>query len=130
MVVASTRKRIASVALSLLVPAAALAPFSYEGDAFGDKDKPKAARPAASASPSDHYDPDNVTAISQYMETLVKGNERFAAKNVNDAIDLYKKAILLNPKHPLGPYLLGQAYLTQDNMGEAEAAFKTAVESS
>jgi tetratricopeptide (TPR) repeat protein len=125
-----TRRRIAAIALSMLVPAAALAPFTYESEARGDKDKPKPAKPAASANPSDHYDPDNVTAISQYMETLNKGTERYLAKNVNDAIDLYKKAIVLNPKNPLGPYLLGQAYLAQDNMGEAEAAFKTAVESS
>ncbi len=92
--------------------------------AEGQKPAPR----AAAADAGDRYDPETKTAISQHMETLVKGNERFVAKDVNGAIDLYKKAIQLNPKHPLGPYLLGEAYLAQENLSEAEAAFKQAAE--
>jgi tetratricopeptide (TPR) repeat protein len=62
------------------------------------------------------------------METLVKGNARFLAKDVPGAIDLYKKAIQLNPRNPLGPYLLGEAFLATGNIGEAEASLKQAVE--
>lgn len=100
----------------MCAPAILLAPL-----AFGQKAAPK-------PTVSDRYDPDNRTAISQQMETLVKGNEKYAAKDYNAAVDLYKQAIQLNPKHPLAPYLLGEAYLAQGNLGEAEAAFKQASE--
>src|SRR5262249_44631345 len=58
----------------------------------------------------------------------VKGNERYAAKDYAGAIELYKRAIQLNPRSPLGPYVLGEAYLASDNVTEAEAAFRQAVE--
>ena len=76
----------------------------------------------------DRYDPENVTAISQFMETLNKGTEKYTAKDYPAAIDLYKKAIVLNPRNALGPYLLGEAYLATSNLSEAEAAFKSAEE--
>lgn len=127
------RRRALSIALSLAMPAMALAPFAFEGEAAGQRSNvaPKA-KPAASAQAagSDRYDPDNIKAISEYMETLVKGTERFEAKDVNGAIDLFKKAIQLSPKNPYGHLLLGEAYLAQENLGEAEAAFKEAVEDS
>jgi len=93
--------------------------------------KPSSRAPSASGSASEQgprYDPDNVTAISQYMESLVSGNEKYEKKDFTGAIDTYKKAIQLNPKNPLGPYLLGEAYLATNNLPEAEAAFKQAVE--
>ena len=76
----------------------------------------------------DRYDPENVTAISQAMETLVKGNEKYNAKDYPGAIDLYKKAIQLNPRMALAHYVLGEAHLATNNLGEAEAAFKAAEE--
>jgi tetratricopeptide (TPR) repeat protein len=110
-------KRTAVVLLVALVP---LVPLVASGQ------RPKQ---AAKADGGDgKYDPENLTALSQHMETCIKGNERYNAKDYNGAIDLYKKAIQLNPKHPLGPYLLGEAYLALGNMGEAEAAFKQAAE--
>src|SRR5437764_1288701 len=123
------RKRAAAAAASrvivfalgaMLLGVVALAPLVAEGQ------KPK---PPPRADGGDgRYDPENLTAISQHMETIVKGNERFLAKDVNGAIDLYKKAIQLNPRHPLGPYLLGEAYLAQDNLAEAEASFRQAAD--
>lgn len=92
--------------------------------------KPAPARPAVQQQPDsgERYDPENVTALSQLMETLGKGTEKYAAKDYPGAVDVYKKAIQLNPRHPLGPYLLGEAYLATNNLGEAEAAFKSAEE--
>lgn len=87
--------------------------------------KPKAAA-AAAPDAGEHYDPENVTAISQFMEAAVKGTEKYNAKDYPGAIDTFKRAIQLNPRQPLGPYLLGEAYLAIANLGEAEAAFKTA----
>jgi tetratricopeptide (TPR) repeat protein len=87
-----------------------------------------AKKPAPNADAGDRYDPENVTAISQFMETLVKGTEKYNAKDYTAAIDIFKKAIQLNPRNALGPYLLGEAYLATNNLTEAEAAFKTAEE--
>ena len=96
-------------------------------DAAGQRTKPKpTAAPAAAHDAGDRYDPDNITAMSQFMETAVKGNERYHAKDYTGAIDLFKKAIQFNPRNALGPYLLGEAYLALGNLPEAEAAFKTA----
>lgn len=96
-------------------------------EAAGQKTAPKAAQPQpARADGGDRYDPDNITALSQFMETVGKGNEKYGAKDYPAAIDVYKRAIQLNPRHPLGPYVLGEAYLATGNLGEAEAAFKAA----
>ena len=115
---------IASVALGVILT---LAP----SDAAGQKlDAPKAttAKPKASPDAGDRYDPENITAISQFMEIVGKGNEKYNAKDYPAAIDTFKRAITLNPRHPLGSYLLGEAYLASGNLGEAEAAFKAAEE--
>ena len=113
-------RRAFSLILALAVPAIALVPLVASGEP-----KPKAPKEADKA---EKYDPENITAISQYMETIAKGNERFAAKEHTSAIDTYKKAIQLAPKNPLGHYLLAEAYLAGGNMGEAEAAIQQAYE--
>lgn len=87
-----------------------------------------AAKPKAAPDGGDRYDPENITAISQFMETLNKGTEKYLAKDYPGAIDIYKKAIQLNPRNALGPYVLGEAYLATNNLAEAEAAFKAAAE--
>ena len=116
-------RRLFALAVVLGVPAAVFAP-GLGSEAWGDAKK--AARPAPSG--EQRYDPDNITGISQYIETLVKGTERYHAKDMTGAIDLYKKGIQLHPKHPLGHYLLGEAYLLNNNLPEAEAAFLAAQE--
>jgi tetratricopeptide (TPR) repeat protein len=115
---------VASVALGLVLT---LAP----SDAAGQKpDAPKAtaAKPKAAPDAGDRYDPENITSLSQFMEIVGKGNEKYNAKDYTAAVDTFKKAIQLNPRHPLGSYLLGEAYLATNNLGEAEAAFKSAEE--
>lgn len=89
---------------------------------------PPAPPKKAAAEPEKTYDPANVTAISQSLDTLVRGNARYAEKDYMGAIDLYRRGIALNPKNPLGPYLLGEAQLATGNLAEAEAAFKQAEE--
>ena len=115
---------IAASAGSLLV-ALTLAP----NDAAGQKPAPAAAaKPKVAPDGGDRYDPENVTGISQFIETVGKGNDKYNAKDYPAAIDLFKKAIQLNARHPLGPYLLGEGHLAMGNLGEAEAAFKAAEE--
>ncbi len=117
---------VASVALGLVLT---LAP----SDAAGQKpDAPKASASKPKAAPDsgagERYDPENVTAISQFMEMVGKGNEKYNAKDYPGAVDTFRKAIQMNPRHPLGSYLLGEAQLASGNLGEAEAAFKAAEE--
>lgn len=91
--------------------------------AFGDGKKEPPKKDAA-----ERFDPDNVTAISQFMKTLVEGNAKYAAKDYAGAVDLYRRAIKLSPRNPLGHYLLGEGQLAAGNLGEAEAAFLAAQE--
>lgn len=90
---------------------------------------PLAASGEPKAQPGDKppsYDPENIVAISQYMATIAKANERFVAKDHTTAIDTYKKAIVLSPRNPLGHVFLAEAYLATSNVGEAEAAIEQA----
>jgi tetratricopeptide (TPR) repeat protein len=124
MLLRRSRVRARAVAFVLGVGSISIGVALLPGEAAGQKTTPQAARQDG----GERYDPDNVTAISQFMETLGKGNQKYVAKDYTGAIDVYKKAIQLNPRHPLGPYLLGEAYLATSNLGEAEAAFKAAEE--
>lgn len=127
----AARKRI--LALVLGVGSIALGTALTPPAAAGDPSSPSApapggARGSKARDGGERYDPENVTSLSQPMEVLGKGNERYAAKDYTGAIDLFKKAIQLNPRNPLGPYLLGEAYLATSNLAEAEAAFLAATE--
>ena len=125
-----------ALALAFTAGSLALGVALIADDAAGQKPATAAApaspgapgkkKPAAAPDAGDHYDPENITAISQFMETAVKGTEKYNAKDYPGAVDTFKKAIQLNPRQPLGPYLLGESYLAMANFGEAEAALRTA----
>jgi tetratricopeptide (TPR) repeat protein len=117
-----SRVRAAALALGAMAMASALALLPSE--AAGQKAPPPKVQPDA----GERHDPDNVTGLSLFMETLGQGNAKYGDKDYPGAIDLYKKAIQLNPRSPLGSYLLGEGYLATSNLGEAEAAFKAAAE--
>jgi len=126
-----SRSRFVALVLALAVPALALVTLSGDADA----DAPHASAPKASggkpagrgaADAGERVDPENVTALSQAMKTALEGNERYFAKDYAGAVDLYKKAITLNPRLALAHYLLGEGHLATHNLKEAEAAFKAA----
>jgi len=125
-----------ALALAFTAGSLALGVALIADDASGQRSAPAATaatgasvpKPKAAPDAGDRYDPENITALSQFMETVGKGNALYAAKDYPGAIDTFKKAVQLNPRHPLGPYLLGEAYLATANLGEAEAAFKAAEE--
>jgi Flp pilus assembly protein TadD len=124
------RRSVFALALALALPGIgfALAPSSR---AEAPAKKPAKREPEkGEAKPPDRYDPDNISAISQYMETIVKGTEKYQSKDITAAIDFYKKAIQLSPRQPLAHYLLGEAYLLNNNLAEAEASFLQAQETS
>lgn len=109
-----------AIAVALAVPALVLFPFAA---ADAQKAKPRTA-PSGEAK----HDPENVTALSQAMETVLEGNKKYLAKDYAGALDIYKKALVLNPRMALAHYLAGETFLALGNLGEAEAAFKAAEE--
>jgi tetratricopeptide (TPR) repeat protein len=120
-------RSIATLLFALGLPAVALVP--YAASAQDAKKKPSAAASASAAGSSaggKRRDPENITGISEFMETCVAGNAKYVSRDFPGAIEQYRKAIQLNPKHPLGHYLLGEAQLAAGNMGEAEASWKQA----
>ncbi len=93
--------------------------------AAGETKKPAATKDAG-ASDDDKYDPENRTHISKFMETCVKGNAKFMARDFPGAIEIYRQAIALQPNNPLGHYLLGEAQSAAGNLQEAEASWTNA----
>jgi tetratricopeptide (TPR) repeat protein len=114
------------LACAVLLPGLAFVQVVSAGDApAGDK----GAKPAARAAPGDagkRVDPDNVKGISQFMEALAQANAKLVAKDVAGALEAYKAAIPLSPRNPLGHLYLGAAHLANNDLSEAEAAFKQA----
>ncbi len=74
------------------------------------------------------YDPLNQTALSQFMETCLRGNARYTSRDLPGAIELYRRAIALAPRNALAHYLLGEALLASGSPAEAGVAWKTAEE--
>jgi tetratricopeptide (TPR) repeat protein len=111
---------------ALSAPALVLLPFAA---ARGDEPSavPKRAGPDAGVT---HHDPDNRTALAEWMERCLKGNAKYLAHDVPGAIDLYRQAIQLAPKRPLPHYLLGEAQLGAGNLAEAAAALTDAEQTS
>ncbi len=79
---------------------------------------------AKAAAPTPGHDPNNVTGISDAMVEVVAGNEAFVAKDLSGAVEHYKRAIQVQPKNPLGYFMLGEAQLAMGNPDEAEQSWK------
>ncbi len=105
------------------VPALVLLPFAAArgDDSSGAK---------ASADGGVKHDPDNRTALAEWMERCVKGNAKFLAHDVAGASDIYRQAIQLAPKRALPHYLLAEAFLSEGKLTEAEAELNDAEQAS
>jgi cytochrome c-type biogenesis protein CcmH/NrfG len=102
--------------LIVLVLALALVPIVAFAQGGGETKR----RAAAPLAPS-----------GKYTEACTRGNVKYASRDFKEAISLYRGAIELDPKNPIGHYLLGEAQLADGNIAEAEAAWNRAlVESS
>jgi tetratricopeptide (TPR) repeat protein len=104
-----SRRRLAS-ALAVLVPVLSLAPVLAWGDGASGSHNKKKADDAGAA----------------YGSVCAQGNAKYAARDWEGAIALYRKAIELSPHQALGHYLLGEAQLAEGNLGEAEASWNRA----
>lgn len=63
---------------------------------------------------------------SKFMETVGRGNAKFVSRDFPGAVQIYRDAIQLEPRNPLGHYLLGEAQSALGNLGEAEASWTQA----
>jgi tetratricopeptide (TPR) repeat protein len=57
---------------------------------------------------------------AKYADLCKQANQHYEGKDIPAAIELYKKAILIQPRNPLAHYLLGEAQLGSGNLQEAE----------
>ncbi len=111
------------LAAVLAMPVVALAPI-----VLADGPAP-APRPAPGARPSDAgatFDPQNRTAMSQAMAAVVQGIAKYKEKDVPAAVALFERAMVLNPKMALAPYLLAEAHASSGKLAEADAALQKA----
>ncbi len=104
------------VALALLLCAPVISAVTVRGAAADEETQP-AARAKGRREAS------KATAASEFKETCVQANARYVSHDTAGAIELYRKAISLQPRNPLGHYLLGEALLGSGNPAEAEASW-------
>jgi tetratricopeptide (TPR) repeat protein len=63
---------------------------------------------------------------SKFIQAVVRGNAKFASRDFAGAVQVFREAIQLEPKNPLGHYLLGEAQSALGNLSEAEASWTQA----
>jgi tetratricopeptide (TPR) repeat protein len=74
----------------------------------------------------DRHDPENIRGISPYVEQLNKGVPKYLAKDYAGALDVFRAAIALAPKNPLGHYYVAEALIASGNLADAETTLKEA----
>jgi tetratricopeptide (TPR) repeat protein len=117
------RKRAAAVAFLLAAATLASSPRGYaDGDASPAAKKKHDDSSSSGASSTSGKN----TPSPEYKKSCDAGNAKYASRDFPGAIDQYRKAIELSPKHPLGFYLLGEAELAAGSLTEAEAAWSRA----
>lgn len=92
-------------------------------------DTKKGEKPAEAAAAKRH-DANNVSALSESMEAVVAGAQKFVDKDVDGAIQLFRKAVKLQPRNAIAQYSLGEALLSQGKLEEAEAPLMAADDAS
>lgn len=72
-------------------------------------------------------DPAGQRGISPFMIKILEGNAAYAARDFAASVAAYQEAIVQNPEHPLGHYMLGQAQLAAGQPADAEAAYERGI---
>ena len=90
-------------------------------------DDTKAQTQDSKAATTKRRDPKGITGISPFMELIVKGSSAYVARDFPTAISTYQGAIQKTPNRPLGHYMLGQAFLADKKIDQAEGAWQTAL---
>jgi predicted Zn-dependent protease len=81
---------------------------------------------AAKKETAKRHDANNVSALSESMEAVVQGSQKFVGNDVAGAILLFRKAVKLQPRNPVAQYALGEALFAEGKTSEAEAALMAA----
>lgn len=105
---------------SMLVALAAV--FCVSTAAYGGDDKSGADKEGKA-----RKDPKGITGISPFMELVNKGNAAYVARDYATAATTYQEAVKKEPNRALGHYLLGQAYLADGKIDQANGAWDTAL---
>jgi tetratricopeptide (TPR) repeat protein len=58
-----------------------------------------------------------------FIDAINQGSVKYVAKDIPAAIDFFRKATQLQPRDPLGHYLLGEALLGSGSLADAETAW-------
>jgi tetratricopeptide (TPR) repeat protein len=103
---------------------AAPSPASAQGGGASGTGGTKATskKDAADATPA----PPKNAPSKEYVKLCEAGNAKYAGRDFAGAIEQYRKAIELTPKHALAFYFMGEAQLASGNLTEADAAWTRA----
>ncbi len=83
-------------------------------------------QPEPAKQTSKRHDANNQSALSESMEAVVLGSQKFVAKDVEGAMLSFQKAVKLQPRNALALYALGEGFMSQGKAQEAEAPLTTA----
>jgi tetratricopeptide (TPR) repeat protein len=110
------------------VGAVTFAPAAFaQADTSGSSAKDEASTATSKAAGDTRRDPKGVTGISPTMERIIEGNAAYLAREFARAADTYQQAIEQDPKNPLPHYMLGQAFVVQTKLDDAERAYQAAL---
>jgi tetratricopeptide (TPR) repeat protein len=115
--------RFRQVAISVTLVAFAFSATAQAKKKKGDDDKEAA--PAPQTGP--RKDPKGVTGISPFWESIKKGDDAIAARDIDGAKAAYQEAIRSEPQNPMGHYRMGEANLAKGDLKEAETVWESAL---
>jgi tetratricopeptide (TPR) repeat protein len=95
--------------------------------AAGGTSKSKEAEPAAAQQGGPRRDPKGIKGISPFWESIKKGDDALAARDIEGAKAAYQEAIRSDPQNAMGHYRMGEAELTKGNLKEAEGFWQSAL---
>jgi tetratricopeptide (TPR) repeat protein len=74
--------------------------------------------PALGAGPSS-----GAKSEAEFAQAVNQGSVKYVGKDMPGAVELFRKAVQLEPRNPLGYYLLGEALLGSGSLPDAETAW-------
>jgi tetratricopeptide (TPR) repeat protein len=60
---------------------------------------------------------------ADFMQAINDGSVKYVGKELPEAVELFRKAVQIQPRNPLGYYLLGEALLGSGSLPDAETAW-------
>jgi tetratricopeptide (TPR) repeat protein len=114
----------AAVSVTLVALAFSTTALAKKHDKKGGDDKAAAEAPAQ-AGP--RKDPKGITGISPFWESIKKGDDAIAARDIDGAKAAYQEAIRSEPQNPWGHYRMGEADLAKGDLKEAETVWESAL---